>query len=378
VETFVWDKHFTTGLETVDQQHRSLVELVNELGQSLIDGKAGDDAALEPIIGRLTNYSDYHFTEEERLMAEAGVDARHVERHKAIHQNFLAQVMTMWNSRRSLQAPASVLLEFLISWLSFHFLGEDQAMARQIALIKAGVSAAAAFDVEAAPQDNATNALLRALRNLYHVMAEQNHGLAVANQLLEERVAERTRALEEANLALEAASRTDVLMGIANRMCFNETFVEEWRRARRRHDTLSLLMLDVDHFKRYNDHYGHLEGDDCLRSVARSVAAAVRRSGDLVARYGGEELVVLLPDTDLPGACQVAENIRRGVEQLALPHGTSPVTGHVTLSIGVAAGAPGPLCSAEDLLAAADQALYRAKAAGRNCVEANLVETPVS
>lgn len=366
IETFVWDELFVTGLDTVDEQHRRLVELVNELSAALIDGKSQDDAALQAVIGRLAEYAHYHFGEEERLMGEAGIDPRHVEHHTAVHRKFVEQVTTMWNARHTMTEPAGVLLEFLIAWLSFHILGEDQSLARQVKRIRAGETPALALAAEEVPRDRTTEALLRALHNLYHVLSEQNRDLAATNQHLEERVAERTRQLEVAYRRLETVSRTDGLLDIANRMYFDECIASEWKRARRENKDLALLMIDVDFFKRYNDTYGHQQGDACLRAVAKAAGSALRRPADLLARYGGEEIVALLPNTDLAGARLVAEGIQAKLAALAIPHAASGIAAHVTVSIGAACLRPGADNRPEQLIAAADSALYEAKRQGRN------------
>jgi diguanylate cyclase (GGDEF)-like protein/hemerythrin-like metal-binding protein len=372
LETFVWDRHFTTGLDSVDEQHHRLVDLVNRLGESMVEGR-DDGESLARVFEQLAEYADFHFADEERLMAEAGVYARHLQHHQEAHRRFMQQVASMWAARHAATSPASALHGFLSAWLSFHILGEDQAMARQIAAIRAGEPPAQAYAREEAPKDNATTALLRALRNLYHVLSQQNHDLATANQSLEERVAARTeelartnQALTVANRELEKSSRTDGLLGIANRMYFDEMLAEEWCRARRERTSLALLMIDVDHFKRFNDCYGHQAGDGCLQAVARAVAAALHRPADMVARYGGEEMVVMLPNTTLDGARAVARSMLAAVKTLAIPHAASPVTDRVTVSIGVAAMTPDPVAGAERLVAVADAALYTAKAAGRD------------
>jgi len=181
-----------------------------------------------------------------------------------------------------------------------------------------------------------------------------------------------TRRLDEANRELTRLSAVDGLTGIANRRQFDEFLVREWARGARHTTQVSLLMCDVDFFKQYNDLYGHQAGDECLRAVAQALAACVKRPTDLVARYGGEEFAVILPDTDLHGARQLAEAMRVAVERLALTHGAGQ-GGVVTLSIGAACHIPGrdELASVA-VLKAADDALYRAKAAGRNCVAAEL------
>jgi diguanylate cyclase (GGDEF)-like protein len=174
--------------------------------------------------------------------------------------------------------------------------------------------------------------------------------------------------LTEANLKLQRISQLDGLTGIANRRYFDEYLNKEWRRALRGAQMLALIMTDVDHFKAYNDCYGHQAGDDCLRKMARALSAEVRRPADLLARYGGEELVAVLPDTSLEGALLIAENMRLAVEALAIPHAKSPTVSHVTLSLGVAAVVPTPATLPKLLIEAADKALYQAKAEGRNRV----------
>jgi two-component system chemotaxis family response regulator WspR len=175
------------------------------------------------------------------------------------------------------------------------------------------------------------------------------------------------RQLAEKNAILEKLSSLDGLTGIANRRRFDEALDTEWRRARRERTELSLILIDVDFFKRYNDRYGHLGGDDCLRQVATALAEELHRPGDLVARYGGEEFVGLLPRTDAPGAATVAEALRARVETLAIEHALSEVVGSVvTISLGSATMRPAGDTTAEALIAAADQALYAAKTAGRN------------
>ena len=200
----------------------------------------------------------------------------------------------------------------------------------------------------------------------------------VSEQTVELRntVAELSRAhaeLAAANVRLQDLSLTDELTGIANRRRLQQVLEDEWSRARRHGTPVAFILLDLDYFKLLNDTRGHAEGDLCLQTVGSFLAAAVERTGDLAARYGGEELAVLLPDTGLAGALLVAEHLRQGIESLALPHDASPL-GRITASFGVAAVIPSPGQSPDVLIEAADFALYRAKTEGRNRVRAGNVE----
>jgi diguanylate cyclase (GGDEF)-like protein len=181
-------------------------------------------------------------------------------------------------------------------------------------------------------------------------------------------LAERTTALEEANGKLTALSTTDGLTGLANRRRFDETFASEWARANRTQQPLALLMLDIDHFKEFNDHFGHQAGDECLKSIGSILHENMRRANDFVARYGGEEFCVVLPNTDGMAAQKLAETVRDSIESLHIMHGHLPED-KVTISIGVAWMVPCGPDGAESLLLAADMALYRAKQGGRNQVQ---------
>lgn len=168
---------------------------------------------------------------------------------------------------------------------------------------------------------------------------------------------------------LHSLAFIDSLTGIANRRNFDETLEAEWRRCLRANQPLALLMIDIDYFKHYNDHYGHQAGDECLRAVAAALRSRMARSHDLVARYGGEEFACILPSTPLEGAQTKAEELRQLICDLALPHAYSTTAPHVTISIGVAVTQPDATQQPEALLASADAQLYLTKLHGRNCIK---------
>ncbi|OAB60952.1 hypothetical protein AY599_09860 [Leptolyngbya valderiana BDU 20041] len=172
--------------------------------------------------------------------------------------------------------------------------------------------------------------------------------------------------LQAANRKLEQLASLDELTQLFNRRHFNEVFDREWRRMARERQPLSLILCDIDEFKKYNDAYGHVAGDACLEQVAEVLREGLRRGGDLAARYGGEEFAIILPNTELSGAVDVVQSIRDRLAARNLPHPASQVTASVTLSVGIASWVPSASSSAEELLKAADWALYQAKVRGRD------------
>jgi len=200
---------------------------------------------------------------------------------------------------------------------------------------------------------------------------EQRMELKKKTLELERKVRELTETqmkLEELNRRLEDLSALDGLTGIPNRRRFNELLEQEWKRAARNSQWISLCMVDIDHFKAFNDNYGHLEGDECLKRVAAALKRAVWRPADVVARFGGEEFGVILPETDEEGAKIVSDRLRESVLKEKIPHEFSPVSDVVTVSIGVASAVPRPGSNYRAIIEEADRALYEAKRNGRNRV----------
>lgn len=183
---------------------------------------------------------------------------------------------------------------------------------------------------------------------------------------LESRVAERTEALSRANAELESLSMQDGLTAIPNRRHFDQTLEHEWQRARREQTPISLVLCDIDHFKLFNDHYGHQRGDEALRRVARCLAESLNRPADTAARYGGEEFVIILPNTAIEGARNVAERARQRVYSVGMPRDDVDDIDRVTISLGVASVVPAGNSTPEQLIELADQNLYEAKHQGRN------------
>lgn len=212
-----------------------------------------------------------------------------------------------------------------------------------------------------------SNFVLTCKVRLFMDIYEKNYLLKKKTVLLESRVEELIQ-LRESNYELEKLSFYDSLTGLNNRRKFDQVLDREWNRAIREQKELSVIMLDVDNFKSYNDNYGHISGDECLKKLADKLLKTVRRSCDSVARYGGEEFIVLLPSTHNRGAIEVAENIRSNIESLNIVHEYSDIASNLTVSLGVNSIIPSLSTSKMDFIEKADQALYSAKNIQKNIV----------
>jgi diguanylate cyclase (GGDEF)-like protein len=168
--------------------------------------------------------------------------------------------------------------------------------------------------------------------------------------------------------SIDEISKIDFLTNIYNRRYFNQVLIEEWENCKRNSNSVSLLMIDVDKFKQYNDIYGHLNGDTCLQNISQAIKNAIQEPNNIVSRYGGEEFIVLIPNSDLEKAKYIAESIRKNIEKLRILHVGSKEYGIITVSIGVATNIPNENLSPEKLIHMSDEALYRAKSSGRNRV----------
>lgn len=358
---FIWNESFLTRLPTVDEQHKRLVGLINDLAELVATAEVIRPQEFASVRDAMLDYAKLHFCDEETLMTKAGLDKRHIERHHAEHQSFVTVVLAMDEGGEGTpQERASGIVEYLVHWLAYHILMVDQGMARQIRAIEDGRSAASAFEDDSRYTQSGTMPLLAALNVLFQTVTERNRELRILNRGLEERVKQRTAELEHANRQLQLQAVHDDLTGLPNRRFAIMTLRQLWAEAQRYGNPLSVLMLDADKFKEVNDRFGHNEGDALLKALAKRLRESVR-SSDIVCRLGGDEFLLICPHSSRIEAATVGEKILAVQRPFRTSNGVECWSG--ALSIGVAEIEP-YMVQAEDLLKAADQALYIAKRRG--------------
>ena len=366
MESFQWDKGFLTGISDVDEQHHQLVDVINRFGDLVSGSTSVSYNDVCDVIQELTDYTHYHFTEEEAFMEASGIDPQHLNPHKEAHINFINEVQEM----KKAITPDNLgqcenVMKFLTHWLAYHILGTDKSMARQVEAINKGSSPAQAFTEELKHQETSTGPLLSALNGLFQQVSERNRELSEFNRTLEQRVEERTRDLAAANKKLEVIALTDVLTGLPNRRHAMQVFDDLWQDSSARQQPISCMMIDADGFKQINDTYGHDAGDEVLRQLSRMLKDSVRND-DVTARLGGDEFLIICPDTDLNGALLVAEKMRKAVDAMRVPAGENGVW-KGSVSVGVSCRTA-EMQSHDDLIKASDNGVYMAKEGGRNCV----------
>lgn len=365
MESFHWDKHFETGLGSVDQQHHVLVDLINQFGELLTDSEGIPFAEIEALFEKLATYAQYHFQDEEGLMLQVGLDRRFIKQHKKFHADFLQELTLMHETVAERHETAERLLKFLIYWLAFHILGTDQSMAKQVIAIQLGQKPEDAYLAEKVMKEGATEPLLIALNGLFHQVSDRNRELQELNRTLEAKVEERTHSLSEANRLLQELALTDVLTGLPNRRHAMARLSQAWSESLTQGSPLACMMVDADGFKQINDQYGHDAGDEVLQQLSRQLGHSVR-TDDIVCRLGGDEFLVICPHTSLEGAMHVAREVQNKVASLRVPVNGGEWSGSV--SIGVAVRTV-DMQNVEALIKAADEGVYIAKRNGRNRVE---------
>ena len=361
MQFFQWDKTFQTGNSVIDEQHQQLVRIVNNFGE-LLARSVSRKEDIEQVCADLMQYAHHHFEEEERTMSTAGIDMRHLMQHCQQHQILLEEILPLRQLVEVGDLDAGKhMFDFLVNWLVFHILGTDMLMAKQIEGVRQGQPAEKVYEDTEKNNQEVTGKLLLAVKKLLHQVSSRNKELTELNENLDLKVKERTRELTQANEKLHALASTDGLTGLLNRRAFMDEAKNKFDLAKRHQRPLSLLMLDVDNFKRVNDDYGHQVGDLVLHQLAGVIKNSLRGT-DIVGRIGGEEFAVVLPETSLDQTVELTERLLSTIRNIKIEAQT---TFNITASIGVAT-VPPTVSELESVLKEADDALYKAKAEGRD------------
>ncbi|MBF0383674.1 MAG: bacteriohemerythrin [Magnetococcales bacterium] len=362
-EVFPWNDNFSIGIEQIDNQHKNLVDLINELTATLIQN---DEMELTRVFDELATYAEYHFADEEKIWEKFFDDDKWLQSHSKSHKSFLPQIIKM--KEELIDLPLSVIIEkiikFLIRWLAFHIIDNDKRMATVISYMEGGKSLKNAKKQAKEDMSGATGLLIETMLTMYDGLSSRT--LDLLRERLERIKAE--KKLQEAYSKLEELATTDQLTGLFNRRHFDQIFEQEFRRAMRNKNAITFMMFDVDHFKKLNDRYGHIGGDVALKKIGTLLKQLCRRPGDFAFRLGGEEFGIITLEQSYDDAKEFAENLRTNIEDLGVPNVDSAVVDHMTVSIGLITKKPEQNDNPDLFMRTADDRLYMAKEQGRNQV----------
>ncbi|RDU62457.1 GGDEF domain-containing protein [Helicobacter sp. MIT 14-3879] len=360
--TFKWNKSYVTNIDTIDEQHKMLVNMINKLGESIFSKERLSVDILDKYFENLALYAKVHFRDEEVYMSEFNVDERHQNAHKHAHNMFLQEAAKLYEAVKNDLIGPEFLFHFLANWISIHILGTDKILAKQINFIKQGKSPKNAFDSVQEIVDETVAPLLYAVNQLFSRTTNMNHRIMSLNKSLEEQVKARTEELQKVNNTLKAMALTDSLTELGNRRAAVAYLQNEWKKPFDDRVTITCIMIDIDKFKHINDTQGHECGDKVLKIVARAIRDSVRND-DFVCRLGGDEFVVLSNNTNLTYIMKLAEHIRLQISQIRLEFPSDVWEGSISLGV---AQRDDSTKTYIDLLKKADEGLYLAKQAGRN------------
>lgn len=362
IEVFPWNKSFETGIASIDEQHKTLIVLINRLVNTLVHNEA---PAVNEAFAELAAYADYHFAAEEKVWAEHLQDDAWVSAHQKNHTSFLPQVLAIkdQNPDKPLHDVVEDIVRFLIRWLAFHIIDEDKRLAIAIQAMAGGATIAEAKYRAEEEVNDSVSLLIDIVLNMYDNLSSRTLSLMRERRARMAAEAE----LREANRQLETLSITDQLTGLYNRRHFEEVFNRELHRARRDQQYMTVLLFDIDHFKRLNDRYGHAMGDQALRQVGKALQGLCQQDNAFAFRVGGEEFAMLSSGVVSDVAASAAR-VLTGIAALQIPNQDSDVADYLTLSLGAVSVIPAADDSLDRLMSVADQRLYQAKRQGRNCV----------
>ncbi len=361
LEVFPWNTNFETGHAEIDEQHKVLVNLLNKLANTLTQDEPTE---VNQAFEELAKYADYHFETEELIWAEYFKDDHWFASHQLQHSSFLPKVVELKekDSNKPLQEIVEDIVKFLIRWLAFHIIDDDKRLAIAAHAIDDGATLEEAKIISDRKMNGSVRVLIETVMMMYDglssrtlsLMRERNARIKVEKEL------------KHVNEQLKALSITDQLTGLYNRRHFEEIFIEQRKKTSHSQIPLTFLLLDIDYFKKLNDHYGHSGGDEALKKLAICLQEACSEPNTYAFRLGGEEFAIIASDKTDGSDKEFAEHIRSQIEALKIPNKNSAVSEFMTVSIGVVTLIPKATESINTFMKTADKYLYKAKELGRN------------
>ncbi|MBS0299866.1 MAG: bacteriohemerythrin [Proteobacteria bacterium] len=371
-EVFPWNENLDTGITIIDEQHKKLVSLLNRLAAALA---RGNPIETNDIFTELTHYAEFHFETEEAIWLEHFGNDSWLSSHQLSHSSFLPKVVELKEGEKNKSQNEIIesIILFLIRWLAFHILDSDKRMALLIQYINNGLSFDQAKIASDKKMSGSIRVVIETVMQMYDSLSSRTMELmreSHKREQIEKELHKANKQLRKANLRLESLAVTDQLTDLFNRRHFNTIFARELKRAKRDKTPLALIMLDIDHFKKINDHYGHSAGDRALMQISRKLKEICHRPGDFPFRLGGEEFGILAANLDCQGTTEFAEIIRKEMENLHIHNEYSSTARYLTVSIGSITRIPGKTDTVDSFMSVADTRLYQAKELGRNRVVA--------
>ena len=364
LEVFPWNKNFETGIKKIDEEHKTLVILLNKLANSLTQEKLTE---VQETFVQLAEYADYHFKSEEKIWEEYFDKENSLfELHKESHNSFLPTIIKLQekNKEQSFYDTAEEILLFLVRWLAFHIIDEDKRLALIIDSIKNGKKLNEAKLISDSQMSGSMKILVDAILSMYDSLSIK------AIKLIRERKAriKAQKELRETNKKLEKLSITDQLTDLYNRRHFEELFEKELKEAKKNNTIISVILFDIDHFKKLNDKYGHIQGDKALKSVAKCIKKVCKKANAFAFRVGGEEFAILITDKESKSSLELCETLKQEIAEMKILNENSFVSNYLTISAGISSKTPEKFDTIDSFMKIADEKLYKAKELGRNLI----------
>jgi diguanylate cyclase (GGDEF)-like protein/hemerythrin-like metal-binding protein len=360
-EIFPWNENLMIGIEEIDEQHKTIVRLVNKLANSLTQD---EEFKIEDTFNELAEYAEFHFKSEEEIWKKYIKEEDLLITHKNSHDSFLPEVLKLRdkNKDKKFNVIVEEILLFLIRWLAFHIVDEDKRLALILRSLNEGKKISEAIY-------ETDNLMSGSMKNLIDTILSMYDNLSSKTiSLIREKKArvEAQRELLTINKKLEKLSITDQLTKLYNRRYFDDIFQRELDKSKRNKTVLSVILIDIDFFKKLNDTYGHAHGDDVLKTIAKCLREVCKRPNDFAFRVGGEEFTIVITNEDYNCVISLSNILQEKIHKLKIPNKDNGLSDYLTISGGIVSVVPEQKDTIDSIMKLADDRLYKAKETGRN------------